>query len=84
MKIIFVNTDQFRLTWEKIQPQIRIMADINHPNLVLPHLNTLLILDDNVEVGSLSQFSGADFSLRWLYDCIQQKGYSRERKNDSA
>lgn len=75
MKVITVNSGQFNLIWNKLQPQQRITGNLPHPAMVMSHINTLILLDDNLEFGSISNTSLDDQTLHAFVTKIINRDY---------
>ena len=50
MKIVKVSSEVFDVMWRKLQPQQRITGDIPHPAIVLPFLDAMVMLEEQLEV----------------------------------
>lgn len=74
MKIIFVNSKQFHDTWNKLYPAQRVSADIHAPNIMLHHLDAMLVLEGSVSIGSITAFQEA-VNLEWLTNMILSETY---------
>lgn len=75
MKIIFVNNQQFYELWNKSLPSQRITGNLPHPAMVFPHLNTLVLLKEGVELGSIEAMNPEQFSLSWFIETVTGKKY---------
>ena len=53
MKIILVSSEQFQTIWRRLIPSERIHGNINHPSIVLAHLDAVLVLNENLKIGSI-------------------------------
>lgn len=75
MKLIFVTSEQFNLIWMKLQPQQRISANMLAPNIVIAHLNAVIVLREAVTIGSIEAFPLDEVTISWLNETILQKKY---------
>jgi hypothetical protein len=54
MKIIFATSEQFYRVWNILPPQNRILVNISTPNMFMPFIDTLLLLNEGVDLGSIT------------------------------
>jgi hypothetical protein len=77
MKIIYVNSEQFNVIWERAVPANRIHGQIPHPCIVLNHLNAIVLLDEGIEVGSLvGKIHAEDLYWKRLTEFISNREYT--------
>lgn len=74
MKIILATGEQFRQIWEHSLPAMRDGGGVPHPVIIMRHLDTMIVLRDGVEFGSIEAFTDA-ISLKWLSETIAQRKY---------
>jgi hypothetical protein len=70
MKILTVTPEQFHTIWNRMLPANRMSGDVPTPAIVMPHLNTMLVLEGEVEFGSLGDI-GESFTIASLAGHIQ-------------
>jgi len=75
MRIIFATSDQFYFLWEKFSPQNRIVANIPAPNLVIPFLDTLVLLSgEGVELGAITNQPG-EITFKEFIDVVRKRKF---------
>jgi hypothetical protein len=53
MKIVEVTPEQFNSIWNRLLPAQRLGGDVPTPAILLPWLNTLLVIEGEIQYGSL-------------------------------
>ena len=72
MKLIFVTSEQFDAIWNKTFPASRVSANLPTPNLVLAHLDTVLVLGKSVRIGSIQEVETPDTAnVQWYMDLLK-------------
>lgn len=49
MRIVFVDSGQFDLLWQRMVPAQRMTGNLPTPAIVLQHLNTLVLLKEEIQ-----------------------------------
>ena len=60
MKIVKVSSEVFDVLWIKMMPSQRICGDVPHPCIIMPFLNTLVVLNENISVLDFAPESPVD------------------------
>ena len=64
MKILRVDSAQFRTLFAKMVPQERFMHDIKTPNLYLACFDTLVVLRESIKIVELPDLNGGEITMR--------------------